>query len=294
MPIHDFPANTYTRIMFMVLNRFAIVAVTALFLMPATTQATPPQAAAGDVQAGQKLFVTACRVCHGEEGVGNRAPSLRGERFTADFVSRAVKYGRPGTLMPKFEPSFSEAEINQVGRYVASLQERSAEWAALQGNAEAGRKLFFDQTRQESCHTCHTFKGQGGKVGPDLTTRLSRRSPREIFQRIVVVPHRSTDPSYLRVLITTKSGETFTGIKTEGMENQFNFYDTASLPPTLKTLPLSDVVSTKRLNGTAMPSDYASRFSLKELLDLVAFIRSSGTNPPPVTLADVVQERPRR
>lgn len=292
--IHDFPINAYNRAMFTILIRFAFIAAAALILMPAGTSATLSQAGAGDVQAGQKLFVTACRVCHGEEGVGNRAPSLRGERFTADFVSRTVKYGRPGTLMPKFEGGMSEAEINQLGRYVASLQERTVEWAALQGNAEAGRALFFDQTSKDSCNVCHTFKGQGVKVGPDLTTRLAKRSPREIFQRIVVVPHRSTDPSYLRVLITTRSGETFTGIKTGGTENQFSFYDTASLPPTLRTLPLAEVVSTKQLNGTVMPSDYASRYSLKELLDLVAFLRSSVTNAPPVTLADVVQERPRR
>jgi hypothetical protein len=96
------------------------------------------------------------------------------------------------------------------------------------------------------------------------------------------------------VQITTKSGETFSGIKTEGAEKgQFHFYDTSSLPPTLRTLPSSDIVSTKRLNGTAMPSDYASRLSLKELLDLVAFLRSSA-NPAPVTLADVIQEPSKR
>jgi putative heme-binding domain-containing protein len=277
------------------LTRFAIVILATLALIPTAVHAIQPQAAGttADIQAGQKLFVSACRICHGEEGIGNRAPSLRGERYTAEFVSRTVRYGRPGTVMPKFEGSLKETEINQLGAYVASLQERSAEWATLQGNAEVGRKLFFDQTNN-SCQVCHIFKGQGGQVGPDLTTRLAKRSPREIFQRIVVVPHRSTDPSYLRVVITTRSGESYTGIKTEGPESQFNFYDTASLPPTLRTLPSADVVSTKRLNGTAMPSDYASRYSLKELLDLVAFLRSSGTNPPPVTLADVVQERPKR
>jgi putative heme-binding domain-containing protein len=260
----------------------------------ATAPAASSRPTVNDVEAGSKVFATACRICHGEEGVGNRAPALRGNRFTADFVSRTVKHGRPDTLMPKFGGSLSEAEINQVGKYVASLQERSAEWAVVLGNPEAGRALFFDQTNQQSCRNCHTFKGEGGKVGPDLTTRLARRSPREIFQRIVVVPHRSTDPSYLTVQITTKSGETFSGIKTEGSDkDQFHFYDTSSLPPTLRTLPSKDIVSTKRLNGTAMPSDYASRLSLKNLLDLVAFLRSTA-NSAPVTLADVIQEPSKR
>jgi putative heme-binding domain-containing protein len=168
------------------------------------------------------------------------------------------------------------------------------EWAALQGNPEAGRDLFFEGSGKDSCQVCHSFKGQGGQVGPDLTTRLARRSPREIFQRIVVVPHRSTDPAYVRVAIATRNGESFTGIKTDGKDNEFHFYDTSELPPTLRKLPSSEVVSMKRLNGTAMPSDYASRFSLKQLLDLVAFLRSTSPNPAPVTLADVVEERSRR
>lgn len=276
------------------LTVFGGLTASAAPVRPAGRRAPTAQAGGGAVEAGRKLFVTACKVCHGEEGVGNRAPALRGERFTAEYVAGAVRNGRPGTVMPKFEGTFTDAQIGQLGSYLVSLQERRAEWTSLQGDPEAGRALFFDQVRKDSCYVCHAFKGQGSKVGPDLTTNLARRLPREIFQRIVVVPHRSTDPSYLRVLITTRTGERFTGIKIEGVEDEFHFYDTSALPPTLRILPLNDVVSTKRLNGTAMPSDYASRFSLKELLDLVAFLRSTGRSPVPVTLADVINARPAR
>lgn len=273
-------------------------AAASTMLAAAGTPAPRPSAAAGQQTAavgagtGRTLFVTACKVCHGEEGVGNRAPALRGERLTADYVARTITHGRPGTLMPKFQGSLSAAEIDQLARYVVSLQERRTEWATLRGDAAAGRNLFFDEQASHGCRVCHTFKGEGGKVGPDLSTRLARQSAREIFQRIVVVPHRSADPSYLKLAITTTRGEQFVGIKTEAPEHEFHFYDTASLPPVLRVLPKRDIASTKRLNGSAMPSDYASRFSLKELLDLVAFLRTGARGTPaPVTLADVVQTR---
>lgn len=240
------------------------------------------------VAAGQRLFTTACRTCHGEEGVGNRAPALRGDRFTAGYVRRVIARGKPGTLMPKFAPGLSAAQIESLTQYVVSLQ-RPSELMALRGDPSAGREIFFNPGAAHSCHVCHTLGGEGARVGPDLTKRLAGHGPRDIFQRIIVVPHRSADPAYLKVAIATRSGERFVGIRTESADGDFEFYDTATLPPVLRSLPRGDVVSAEPLNGTAMPSDYASRFSLQQLLDLVAFLAPYGKAPDrPITLADVI------
>lgn len=240
------------------------------------------------VAAGQRLFTTACRTCHGEEGVGNRAPALRGDRFTADYVRRLIARGKPGTLMPKFVPGLSAAQVESLTQYVVSLQ-RSSELMALRGDPSAGREIFFDPGAAHSCHVCHALGGEGARVGPDLTRRLARHGPRDIFQRIVVVPHRSADPAYLKVAITTRSGQRFVGIRTGSIDGDFEFYDTATLPPVLRSLPRGEVVSAEPLNGSAMPSDYASRFSLQQLLDLVAFLAPYGKPPTrPITLADVI------
>ena len=260
---------------------------------------TQPRAAQANVQrvmtdtqkidAGRALFAKSCSVCHGQEGVGNRAPALRGARLTADYVKGVVAEGRPGTMMPAFKSAFSSSQVDQLAAYIGSLQVERSFWAGLRGNAAAGQRVFASGAKKHSCQECHSFKGKGGRVGPDLTTKLAGKTPREIFQKIVVVPHRSADPAYLTMALVTKGGERVVGIRANSNANEVQFYDTSSLPPTFRTFAQADVASITQLGGSAMPSDFASRLSLKQLLDLVAFLKSGadGVSASP-TLEDVV------
>jgi putative heme-binding domain-containing protein len=245
-----------------------------------------------DVDAGAKLFSTACRVCHGEAGVGNRAPALRGPRLTHDYVRKMIIDGKAGTMMPKFGTSFTPRQVNQLASYIVTLQSSDSVWLALRGNPVAGEQVFFDREAAHSCYNCHSFQGKGRKVGPELTTKLKGKSAREVFQKIVIVPHRSADPAYVNVAIATRDGERVTGIKAEETDTELHFYDTTNLPPEVRTLPKSEIVSMKPLNGSAMPSDYASRLPLQKLLDLVAYLRT-GVEGTPVTVSfeDVIQDR---
>lgn len=243
-------------------------------------------------EAGAQLFTNSCRVCHGEAGVGNRAPALRGPKLTLDYVSRVIAEGKPGTMMPRFEAAFSPGQIRQLALYVMSVQRRDSPWAALRGNAAAGERVFFDPSQPHSCHGCHSFKGEGARVGPDLTAKLKGKSPREIFRNIVIVPHRSADPAYASVALVTRTGERLTGIKGEETETELRFYDTSVLPPKVVTLAKADIASTRPLHGSAMPSDYASRLPLQQLLDLVAFLKSGADGvPTTVSFDDVIDPR---
>ncbi|MDP9069130.1 MAG: c-type cytochrome [Actinomycetota bacterium] len=82
--------------------------------------------AAGDVAAGQQLFVDNCAACHGATanggaaGVGALAPGLY--QAAALDVAEAVITG-PGE-MPVFD--FDQHELNAIARYIAYLQERDA------------------------------------------------------------------------------------------------------------------------------------------------------------------------
>jgi len=257
------------------------IAASAVGVQPARVSAQTPGArgAARTSQEGGELFSTTCQVCHGEAGIGSSAPSLRGTKFTPGYVRQAMSEGRPGTMMPRFTGVFTTREIEAVARYVASLQnaQRPPD-SGLRGDPAAGETAFFRPQRAHSCYVCHSVNGRGGRVGPDLAQKAASKSARELFEKIVLAPHRLKDGAYAPSRLTTRL-EVLTGIKAGETEEVVRFYDTRSLPPMLRTINKSDVVSLTTMPGSVMPTDYASRFTLQELLDIVAFVKSTGSGP---------------
>lgn len=239
---------------------------------------------------GPELFKTTCQICHGPEGTGAIAPALRAPKFTREFVQKALIEGRPGTMMPKFAASFTPSEIARVAAYVASLQSPDGPApAGLRGDPVAGESVFFQPGYVRSCAVCHSINGRGSKVGPDLASRAAALPARQVFRSIIVLPHRSGDPAYRTRRLTTKTGVILTGIKAGETPDAVLFYDTSSLPPVLRTIAKSDIVESKHHHTAVMPADYASRLTMQQLLDVVAFIKSAGPDPSsPVMLADVL------
>jgi putative heme-binding domain-containing protein len=254
--------------------------------------ARPSDAPRTTTDRGADLFKTTCKVCHGEAGIGSVGPALRGAKFTKAYVHKAMSEGRPGTMMPTFAKTFTAAQINDVAAYVASLQTAASAGPSggLRGDPVAGEMVFFARDAR-SCYVCHTYRGRGGNVGPELTSRVASLSPKDLFQRIIVVPHRSSDPAYATTKLTTRVGMIITGIKAGETADAVQFYDTSSLPPTLRTIPKKDIVGLEAQGRQpVMPDDYASRLTLQQLLDIVSFLKSPAGGPRvSVTLNEVVR-----
>jgi putative heme-binding domain-containing protein len=253
--------------------------------------------------------------CHGSEGSGGGGTKLRDRAFTPEYLTVVITEGIPGTIMPSFKDNLSKQQIASLVAYLMSIsaskgaaKPASAQQAAavdphlnpapakpepapkpaaepakpkvavndsndLFGDAEAGSTIFFDAAEIQNCRVCHTVQGRGGKVGPDLAS-LAGKPAREILQSIVA-PHASVDERYATISITTKSGEKFTGVKRDEDQTTIRLYDTSSLPPVSRAFAKSEVAKIEKLNASPMPADYASKYSLKQLLDLVSFLKSS-------------------
>ena len=260
-------------------------------LAQAAKPAPQPSTAKATSDRGGDLFRTTCRVCHGEAGIGGVGPALRGTKFTRPYVRRAMSEGRPGSMMPEFTKTFTTTQMNEVAAYVASLQApaNTDSPGGLRGDPAAGETVFFSRGAR-SCYVCHNVAGRGGSVGPELMSKVASLTPRELFQRIIVVPHRGTDPAYGTTRLTTRVGMILTGIKAGETEDAVRFYDTSSLPPILRTIPKKDIVELEPHNSSVMPSDYASRLTLQQLLDIVSYLKSSaGGAPVSVTLNEVIR-----
>ena len=65
---------------------------------------------------GARLYRTSCASCHGDRGQGGVGPELTGvaSRLTRDQHVTTVRDGRPGTQMPAFGATLTDAEIDAV------------------------------------------------------------------------------------------------------------------------------------------------------------------------------------
>lgn len=260
---------------------------------------------------GAKLFAPSCgnAYCHGTGGIGGGAPRLRGTVFEPAYLFKTISNGIPGTGMLSFKSEFSEEQIWKLAAFVmsdakpaadanpdaAGAERRSTKQGALPksgeivssstGSAQAGKALFFDSTQSKSCHNCHSLQGEGTSIGPDLS-KAAKRSPRELFTSIILL-RDVKDPRYAALSITLRSGDKIIGIKKEEDGESIRIYDTAELPAVLRTIQKADVVQMESTNESIMPGDYALIYTMKQLLDLVTFLKSDSKSP--VVLKDLLE-----
>lgn len=244
------------------------------------------------VAAGKQLFETTCAAstCHGSGGVGAGGPKLVDRNFALDFVRTTVRDGRAGTAMPAFKDLFDPDMMASVVAYVLNIS-TGGRWATAvpvvrgddkavpsavwpesvavgrdKGSPAAGYALFYDATRAESCRTCHSYKGNGGPVGPDFAAL--GKPPTEIFEVLSKPGAKNLD--YPAVTLTTRGGGHLTGIKhTEG-DDAVRVIDVSVLPPVVRSFLKSDVTA---MDETGEGFDHAAlSYTPQELRDAAAFL----------------------
>ena len=271
----------------------------ALLLCVGLLGAQEPGAAAR----GSAIFSEKCGIgyCHGKEGRAGRGPRLAGRKFDKDYLFRTVSEGVNNSLMPAFKGQLSTADIHAVVAYILSLSgagldsrpptaepppppsqpasgPRSSASDPNAGDPEAGRAIFYDASSARRCAACHQFQGRGSDAGPDLTS-IAGRPAREILGDIIDPDARlSAEP----VTVLIKSGQRFTGLKKQESRELVRIYDMGALPPVLRTIYKDQIESLAPERHSPMPGDYGRRLTRKQLLDLVAFLKSA-----PVALGDV-------
>lgn len=267
-----------------------------------------------NIAEGAKLFAPTCGTgyCHGSGGSGGGAPKLRGRGLEPDYVFKTISNGIRGTAMIPFKSQYSEEQIWKLVAFIisdapASIDAGSAgtepnktdaatvpvsagtsssmSGSSMIGDAKTGRSLFFDSDAKYNCAACHAYGGEGGSIGPDLGKAVNGISAAGLF-RAITIPGISSDGRYQTIAVTLRSGERIKGLKKEDDGESVRVYDTTELPPVLRTIQKSDIARLDKLQESVMPGDYAARYTLKQLLDIVTFLKSDAKQS--VTLADML------
>ena len=138
--------------------------------------------------------------------------------------------------------------------------------ALVGGDADAGRKIFFEKS-EVSCLRCHKVNGTGGGVGPDLTG-IGKKQTREYLLESIVDPNRQIAKGYESIVITLNNGLIKTGILKSEDAKEVRIMTAEGQ---LLSIPKTEIDERAR-GQSAMPSDLIQKLSRTEVRDLVEFL----------------------
>ncbi len=239
---------------------------------------------------GAPLFAKNCAVgyCHGSEGAAGRGPRLQTRHWNSTALFNVIHDGIPDTTMPGWSAILSREEIWAVTAYVISLGTGEFEPASgkleigeqsaaseLSADARRGRSLFFDLTNEKRCAMCHRVGSQGAVIGPELTEAASNKSAADL-RRDIVDPGAAIANGFEQTVVVATDGKMITGIQKHRDEERVQLYDTAALPPPLRTFYKDQIKSVADRPTSSMPAGYGEMYSSDELDALIAFLKSGG------------------
>ncbi|HZY84497.1 MAG TPA: c-type cytochrome, partial [Gemmataceae bacterium] len=139
--------------------------------------------------------------------------------------------------------------------------------AALDLKADAARgKAVFKKT----CATCHRLENEGYEVGPDLLSALRNKSGEQLLID-VLDPSREVDPRYLNYLVTTKKGQTLTGLIAAETASSVTLRRGEKQEDIVLRSQIEDVQATAK---SVMPENLETQLGKQDLADLIAYLRA--------------------
>ncbi|MDH5751014.1 MAG: c-type cytochrome [Deltaproteobacteria bacterium] len=172
-----------------------------------------------------------------------------------------------------------EKAINLPDKVLAAAsQEAAAPWTPyLEGDAETGMELFYDEESNAGCSRCHTVEGKGGDVGPDLTTVAATRTPQYIVESILI-PSAVIASGFEPYLVETSDGQYLTGVLKEQNDAGIVLKDANAK---LLKIPAADIKDVAPQETSIMPGGFAEDLNVQQLHDVLAYVLTLTGEPPP-------------
>jgi quinoprotein glucose dehydrogenase len=135
------------------------------------------------------------------------------------------------------------------------------------GNAAHGHQVFAEKA-EAACMRCHSWKGVGGDVGPDLS-KISQPHNRDYILESIVDPNAKIAPGYDSLLLTLNSGDILLGIVNKETADEVTVTNIADgKHQTIKTADIKE----RTHAPSPMPPGLADVLGKHDLRDVVEFL----------------------
>jgi putative membrane-bound dehydrogenase-like protein len=190
--------------------------------------------------------------------------------LTLDHARAAVKL-EDKALSAIVEKHFGKLAPATAGEKQARIGGINIALGKETGDATRGKVLFT-----KHCAACHQLFGEGGKVGPDLTT--SDRKNRTYMLTHIVDPSGYIRPEYLVYSVLTKDDRKLSGIATETAEG-VTLTNVVNDQVVQVRVPKADVAEMLPSPVSLMPEKLLDSLTNGQIADLFAYL----SLPTPLT-----------
>ena len=238
-------------------------------------------------KAGEFEFRINCAFCHGLGARGGgRGPDLtRAHLLHGDSdadLFRNINQGIPGTAMPANGTNgqgvgMTDEEIWQIIAYLRSIQIKAPTRPI--GKAEHGKQLFYGDAR---CSSCHMIDGNGGRLGPDLSSVATARTIDSLVESIrrpsrrlawgLTEPTKEFAQEYETATVIASNGQQITGVTLN--EDQFSI-QIMDMTEHIHSFEKNALRSCKTSRRSLMPAYAPTMLSDQELQDIIAYLISA-------------------
>lgn len=138
-------------------------------------------------------------------------------------------------------------------------------------NFQQGKDMYNAIT----CGRCHSVRGEGGNVGPDLTQLGTRFSTKDILEAIID-PSKAVSDQYAATQFILKNGDSVVGRLANEDKDAYYVSQNPYAPDALMKLAKKDVASSKYSSVSVMLPGLINSLNEEELRDLIAYLKSGG------------------
>ena len=138
-------------------------------------------------------------------------------------------------------------------------------------NFDTGKKIYSAIL----CSRCHSMRGEGGDIGPDLTQLGTRFSNKDILEAIIM-PDKAVSDQYASTIFSLKNGQSVLGRLVSEDKSSYSISQNPFAPDQLRKIPKKDVVSKKYSTVSIMLPGLINSLNPGELKDLVAYLKAGG------------------
>jgi len=217
------------------------------------------------VEAGSRLYVSECALCHGPlgdrvDGINLRRGQFGGPR-SDDDLRLLITTGVGGSRMPAFE--FSETEMDGIIAYIRAGFDPEGVAVRI-GDASRGQEVFVGAG---DCASCHRVNGVGPRTAPDLSDIGAVRTP-GVLQASLLDPYNSLLPINRPVMAVTRDGEIIRGRRLNEDTYSVQVIDSEER---LRSLVKSELVD---FEVSRTPTHEPTMLSSEQVADVIGYLLS--------------------